>query len=125
MTVVAWIVGSVVMVLALIAAPSQASAQRPSPETFQVEWKKRTDPWVRPGIEGWVVNPSNFRVGSMSLKLQTLDGSNQVVAERRVWVYGHVPAGGRSSFVIPLSRNDEATYRIVVDAFDLISQEGP
>jgi hypothetical protein len=124
MTVVGWIVGMLVTLAFLVAAP-QASAQRPSPETFQIEWKRRSDPWVRPGIEGWVHNPSNYRVGSMSLKLQTLDASNQVVSEKRVWVYGHVPANGRSSFVIPLSRDDQTTYRIVVDAFDLIAQEGP
>ena len=124
MTVVAWTVGTLAALVLLVAAP-EASAQRPTPQSFQVEWKKRTDPWVRPGIEGWVYNPSNFRVGSMSLMLQTLDGNNQVVTEKRVWVYGHIPAGGRSSFVIPIGRDDQASYRIVVDAFDLIAQEGP
>jgi hypothetical protein len=124
MTAVRWIAGSLVALVLLGVAPD-ASAQRPVPETFQIEWKKRTDPWVRPGIEGWVHNPSNYRVGNMSLKLQTLDANNQVIGEKRIWVYGHVPAGGRSQFVVPLSRDDQATYRIVVDAFDLISQEGP
>ena len=124
MTVVGWFATTLVGLLLVGIAP-EASAQRPSADTFQIEWKKRTDPWVRPGIEGWVYNPSNYRVGSMSLKLQTLDGNNQVTSERRVWVYGHVPAGGRSSFVIPISRDDQAAYRIVVDGFDLIAQEGP
>lgn len=124
MTVVGWVAGTLVALVLVVVAP-EASAQRPTAETFKVEWKRRTDPWVRPGIEGWVHNPSNFRVGSMSLKLQTLDANNQVVSEKRVWVYGHVPPGGRSSFVIPLSRDDQASYRIVVDAFDLIAQEGP
>jgi hypothetical protein len=123
MTLARWIIG--VLVAMMLLGASAASAQRPTPETFRVEWKRRTDPWVRPGIEGWVHNPSSFRVGSMSLKLQKLGDDDQVVSEKRVWVYGHVPAGGRTSFVIPLSREDQSNYRIVVDAFDLISQEGP
>ena len=122
MRVIGWAIGTL-LALMLVVAP-EASAQRPTPETFRIEWKKRTDPWVRPGIEGWVHNPSTFRVGSMALRLQTLDG-NKVVGEKRVWVYGHVPAGGRTSFVIPLSRDDQATYRIVVESFDLIAQESP
>jgi hypothetical protein len=100
------------------------SAQpRPDPKSFQVDWKKRTDPHLRPGIEGWVSNSSNYRVGSMLLKVETLDGANQVTAERTVWVYGHVPAGGRAFFVVPLRPDDNETYRISVASYDLIARE--
>jgi hypothetical protein len=97
----------------------------PRPNDFQVEWKRRTDPFQRPGLEGWVSNPSGFRVGSMLLKVQILDADNQVSGERKVWVYGHVPAGGRAFFVVPLQPDDRANYRIIVDSFDVISREGP
>lgn len=104
-------------------ATSVASAQRVDPQSFQVEWKKRTDPHLRPGLEGWVSNSSNYRVGSMLLKVETLDGANQVTAERSVWVYGHVPAGGRAFFVVPLRPDDMETYRISVTSYDLIARE--
>lgn len=126
MIVVGRIVGILLVVwLALSVLAPDASAQRPDPRTFEVEWKRRTDPSLRPGIEGWVSNPSNYRVGSVLLRVQTLDGANQVVSERRAWVYGHIPAGGRGQFIIFMPPDDRGTYRIVVDSFDLISQENP
>ena len=102
---------------------SVVSAQRPDPQAFQVEWKKRTDPHLRPGIEGWVSNSSSYRVGSMLLKVETLDSANRVTSERTVWVYGHVPAGGRAFFVVPLRPDDNETYRISIASYDLISRE--
>ncbi|MBI2206139.1 MAG: hypothetical protein HYU41_20080 [Candidatus Rokubacteria bacterium] len=97
---------------------------RPSPQSFEVAWKRRTDPNLRPGIEGWVYNPSGYRVSSVLLRVQVLD-ADRVVSEKRAWVYGHIPAGGRGFFVIPVAPDDRATYRIVVDSFDLISRESP
>jgi hypothetical protein len=111
--------------LAVLLAAADASAQRVDPQTLQVEWKRRTDAWVRPGLEGWVYNPSTYRIGSVRLRLQKLDDANQVVSERHTWVYGHVPAGGRTQFVIPLEPQDNAAYRISVESFVLISQESP
>ena len=114
---------ALVVVIGLV---SDVVAQsRPQPQDFKIEWKKRTDPFQRPGIEGWVANPSGYRVGSMQLKVETIDADNKVSAERKVWVYGHVPAGGRAFFVVPLQPDDRATYRITVDSFDLIALESP
>ena len=59
----------------------------------------------------------------MLLKVETLDSANQVTAERSVWVYGHVPAGGRAFFVVPLRPDDSETYRISVASYDLIARE--
>jgi hypothetical protein len=112
----------ILLAAAFLGAPDVA-AQPPTPQTFQIEWKKRTDPHLRPGIEGWVTNPTNYRVGSMQLKVQTVDAANQVTAERKVWVYGHVPPTGRAFFVIPLAPSDSGNYRILVDSFDLIALE--
>lgn len=97
---------------------------RPTPQSFEVEWKRRTDPHLRPGIEGWVHNPSGYRVSSVQLRVQVVE-ADRVVSEKNTWVYGHIPAGGRGFFVIPLAPDDRATYRIVVDSFDLISRESP
>jgi len=119
----------IALVVATVAVPGivtpPAWAQRPTPQTFQIEWKKRTDPFQRPGLEGWVMNPSGYRVGSMLLKVETIGPDNKVGGERKIWVYGHVPAGGRAFFVVPLRPDDLENYRITVDSFDLISREGP
>ena len=121
------VIGLVVITAAVSGVPSHAAAQagHPRPHDFQIEWKRRTDPFQRPGLEGWVMNPSSFRVGSMLLKVETVDAENKVSGERKVWVYGHVPANGRAFFVVPLTPDDRASYRITVDSFDVISREGP
>lgn len=99
-------------------------ADRPTPQSFEVEWKRRTDPYLRSGIEGWVYNPSGYRVSSVLLRVQVVE-ADRVVSEKRAWVYGHIPPGGRGFFVIPLSPEDRGNYRIIVDSFDLISRESP
>lgn len=111
------------VVVSTFVSAHDVAAQPPKAQTFQIEWKKRTDPHLRPGIEGWVSNPTNYRVGSMLLKVQTIDAGSQVTAERKVWVYGHVPPSGRAFFVVPLVPSDTGNYRILVDAFDLIALE--
>ena len=118
-----WIVALACASAVMFGATAVASAQRPDAQSFQIEWKKRTDPHLRPGIEGWVSNSSSYRVGSMLLKVETLDGANQVIAERSVWVYGHVPAGGRAFFVVPLKPDDNEIYRISISSYDLIARE--
>ena len=112
-----------VLATIVLATGNDARAQPPVAGTFNIEWKKRTDPHLRPGLEGWVANPSNYRVGSMLLKVQTLE-ADRVAAERTVWVYGHVPPQGRAFFVVPIIPEDRYTYRITVDSFDLIAREG-
>jgi hypothetical protein len=121
---------AVVAVSAAVIATAAAkvgaqSADPPTARSSEIEWKRRIDPHLRPGIEGWVSNPSGYRVASVPRRDDVLDRDNRVVEERRAWVYGHVPAGGRGFFVIALAPDDKSSDRIAVDSFDLISREAP
>jgi hypothetical protein len=113
--------------LALLSLLFLAEAQAQtlvSPDSFRVEWVVRTDPWVKPGVEGYVYNNSIYRVGNVRLRVQTLDGANQQVSERFSWVYGNIDARGRAYFVLPLPSAGH-TYRITVVSCDPISREAP
>lgn len=121
----AWLV-VLVATLALGGLTVSARAQSASPraDTLRVEWKKRTDPWLRPAVEGYVHNPSGYRIGTVLLKVQLVDGAERVVSERTAWVYGNIPAGDRGYFVVPILPGDGSNeYRITVESFVLISRE--
>jgi hypothetical protein len=87
-----------------------------------VEWHRAAETWRRPAIDGYVANASDYRVGGVRLKVESLDASNQVVGETLVWVYGNIPAGGRWPFTLPLPR-DGQTFRVTVESFHLVSRE--
>lgn len=113
------------VLLAAVALPAiDAAAQAPTAETLKVEWSRRVDPWSKPTVEGYVYNDSGYRIGSVLLRVQLLDGSQRVVAERKAWLYGNIPAGDRGYFRVPILPEDgDRTYRISVDSFVLIARE--
>jgi hypothetical protein len=108
----------------LTAAIVHAQSAAPRADTLRVEWKKRDDPWLRPALEGYVHNPSSYRIGTVLLRVQLLDGEERVVKERTAWVYGNINAGDRGYFVVPVLPDESGkTYRIGVESFVLISRE--
>jgi len=114
---------AVLLILACCAKLAQAQTVGPSPQAFQVEWQARAG-HMKPGIEGYVYNPSNYRVGSVRLKIEVLDNTGRVIREQFAWVYGVIDAGGRAYFLLqPLGR--EETCRIAVESFDLLSRQSP
>jgi hypothetical protein len=109
-----------------LGAGAHAQSASPRADTLRVEWKKRTDPWLRPAVEGYVHNPSSYRIGTVLLKVQLVDAAQRVVSERSAWVYGNIPAGDRGYFVVPILPGDRGNdYRITVESFVLISRESP
>ncbi|MGH7312991.1 MAG: FxLYD domain-containing protein [Candidatus Rokuibacteriota bacterium] len=108
----------------LVALPSLGETQQPpTPQAFQVEWQPRSG-HMRPGIEGFVYNPSGYRVGSIRLKVEVLDKEGRVLREQFAWVYGAIDAGGRGYFALQPLRPGE-TCRIAVESFDLLSRQAP
>jgi hypothetical protein len=91
---------------------------------FRVEWARRTEPWLKPGVEGYVYNDSVYRVGNVRLRVEVLDGSQQFLAERFAWVYGNIDAGGRTHFILPPPEPGQS-YRITIVSYDLISRQAP
>ena len=116
----------VVLLLAAVAViASPALAQPPTAQTLRVEFGRRSDPWAKPALEGYVYNPSSYRIGSILLKVQVLDGDQKVVRERTAWLYGNVASNDRGYFVVPILPDDGADrgYRITIDSFVLIARE--
>lgn len=109
--------------LACSAQIAQAQSFSPAPQAFQVEWQQRSG-HMRPGIEGYVYNPSGYRVGSVRLKVEVLDRDGRVLREQFAWVYGAIDAGGRGYFALQPLRPGE-TCRIAVESFDLLSRQAP
>lgn len=115
----------VVWVVLLVCSAHLAQAQtvRPNPQTFGVEWQPRSGQ-LRPGVEGYVYNYSEYRVGSVRLKVEVLDPEGRVTRQHLSWVYGSIDAGGRGYFTLPPLKANE-TYRIAVESFDLLSRQAP
>ena len=118
---------AVLLIAALLGlwVTAEAGAQTlVSLESFRVEWAPRTEPWVKPGVDGYVYNDSSYRVGNVRLRVETLDGANQPVSERFSWVYGNIDARGRGHFVLPPPAAG-GTYRITVVSCDPVAREAP
>jgi hypothetical protein len=89
---------------------------------LRVEWEPGTDKWGPPRLVGYVYNDSTYKIGSVRLRLQTLDSSNEVVGETLAWIYVSVPARGRAYFSVRRPSGGEG-FRLTVESFVLISRE--
>src|SRR6267378_2359334 len=100
---------SVVLAMTILLLCGTAHAQgpdHPQPDSFRIEWARR-QPWMRPGVDGYVYNDSVWRVSNVRLRVRVVDGSGGVVRESYTWVLGDVTSGGRSFFVLPVIAVDE------------------
>ena len=115
--------------LAVVGLLDVAAAQPPTAQIasqLRVEWKRVSESWRRPAIEGFVHNDSVYRVGSVRLRVETLDSDSKVVGESLAWVYGNIPSGGRWGFSIPLPRSGGGeNFRLSVESFHLVALEAP
>jgi hypothetical protein len=104
-----------------LAVADVASAQSPEAEAakaLRVEWQPSTH---RRGIEGFVYNSSEYRIGFMRLKLQLRDGTAPPT-ETHAWVYGNVSAYGRTPFWARLTQPGEVVA-VTIESFRLIARE--
>jgi hypothetical protein len=101
----------------LAAAQSQAEVAK----LLRVEWEPGSDKWGPPRLVGHIYNDSTYRIGSVRLRLEVLDGSNQVVRETLAWIYVSVPARSREYFSV--RRPPGEAFRLTVESFVLIARE--
>ena len=116
---------ALVLVLAMLLADTSSHAQsdRPTAESFRMEWSRRPG-WMRPGTDGYLYNESRWRVTNVRIRAQVVDGSGRVVRETVVSVFGNAVPGTRTFFSLPPLAEGE-TYQLAVASFDLIAREGP
>jgi hypothetical protein len=113
--------------LAMLVSGPAVTAQTLTEEVaraLRVEWRRVDEPWRRKTIEGYVYNDSAYRVGSVRLRVVTLDSAEQPIGETFAWVYGNIASGGRWPFSLPLPRAGD-TFRVSVESFVLVAREGP
>ena len=69
-------------------------------------------------VVGWLYNEGPDVVGLVRLRLEVLDGAQQVVARQVGWAYGNAAPGGRVYFRIAVpAAGTEGPRRIVVESF--------
>ena len=98
-------------------APDAPSVESP----FRFELREVTN-HRGPAVEGYLYNGLRWRIGSVRVRVESLDPTGQVSGEAYGWALGDVPAGGRTYFVVPIATRG-ATYHATVDSFDRMSRE--
>ena|SRR5688572_16397063 len=103
--------------------PDPVAAQSPADvaKQLRVEWEPVADVLGPPRLTGHIHNDSVYRIGSVRLRVETVDASNQVVNESLAWIYVGVPARGRAYFSV--RRPAGETFRLTVESFVLIARE--
>jgi len=112
-----------VLAMLLADASSHAQSDRPTAESFRIEWARRPG-WMRPGTDGYLYNESRWRVTNVRIRAQVVDGSGRVVRETVVSVFGNAVPGTRTFFALPTLGEGE-NFQLAVASFDLIAREGP
>ena len=106
----------VLLGLALVGLGGPAAAQTafdPRGGAFRIE---EDVGGPRAVCSGWLYNEGPDVVGLVRLRLEVLDGSQQVVARQIGWAYGNAAPGGRVYFRIAVPAA-EGSRRIVVESF--------
>jgi hypothetical protein len=115
----------IAVLLATLAAASEASAQSISPNFpaweryFTVSWEpfeRRGEPY----LSGYVVSSYGVTASRVQLLVDSLDSSGQIVAQRVEWLGGgNLPGFSRTYFEVPI-RHQAPSYRVRVFAFDFV-----
>lgn len=116
---------AVAVVLALMLSASTAWAQNvagPADRAFRVEWEPR---WYMggPAIRGYVFNDSLRLVTNVWLRVERVGADSHADEPVFGWVFGDIASGGRGYFVVSVP-STEATYRVSIASFDVVSGGG-
>ena len=110
------------LIVLSLAGAAMAQVQAEVARLLRVEWAPLSEEWTRPRLVGHVYNASTYRIGSVRLRLQSLDASDRVLREDLAWIYVDVPARGRAYFSVNRPAGAQS-FRVTVESFFLISRE--
>ena len=110
------------LIVLSLAGAAMAQVQAEVARLLRVEWAPLSEEWTRPRLVGHVYNDSTYRIGSVRLRLQSLDASDRVLREDLAWIYVDVPARGRGYFSVNRPAGAQS-FRVTVESFLLISRE--
>lgn len=108
--------------LALLGGAADAQDARPAGPGFRAD----TEPDILgrrgPAVVGWLYNDQRVGFTNVRVRVEVLDGGGQTVGTGEAYVYGNVPARGRSYFFVPVSRFGDG-YRVTVIRFDRLEMQ--
>ncbi|HEX6211029.1 MAG TPA: FxLYD domain-containing protein [Methylomirabilota bacterium] len=110
------------LAVAWLAAPASAQDTRPAGDGFRTEVEPDILGRRGPAVVGWLYNDQRVGFTNVRVRVEVLDDGGQTVGAGEAYVYGNVPAGGRSYFFVPVSRLG-AGYRVSVMRFDRLERE--
>jgi len=114
---------AVVLLGVVTSAPAWAGPADLDGPPFRVEWSaSETSTGVR--LQGWVYNDSRYTVTNVRLHIESMDGEGRATAQTFRWVFGDVPAGGRTDFAVP-ELPVAPSYRVTVIWFDRVTLTRP
>jgi hypothetical protein len=110
------------LAVALLASPTGAQDTTPAGSGFHAEVEPDTLGRRGPAVVGWLYNDQSVAFANVRIRVDVLDGGGQTVGSNEAYVYGNVPARGRSYFFVPVPRLGQA-YRVTVIRFDRIEMQ--
>ena len=108
------------MLVEVGAAPAQPLESAVA-EALRVDWQRVSE---RPGIEGYVYNDSPYRIGVVQLRVMGRDESADAPTPSLAWVYGNIPARGRTYFRVRLPPRRDVVG-VTIESFRLIARDLP
>jgi hypothetical protein len=119
-----WLGATIVSLVVLgVIDPATSQTQGDVATLLSIDWKPVAEACCPPRLEGYIYNASTYRIGSVRLRVEALDGSNHVVRESLAWVYVSVPARDRAYFSLRRPPSGEV-FRLTVESFVLVAREG-
>jgi hypothetical protein len=119
-----WARAGVAALLAVMALAPVTRAQDATPAGPGFRAEAEPDILGRrgPAVVGWLYNDQGVGFTNVRIRVEVLDDAGQAVGSNEAYVYGNVPARGRSYFFVPVPRFG-ARYRVTVIRFDRLEMQ--
>jgi hypothetical protein len=111
-----------VLAVAVMAPGVGAQETTPAGAGFRVEAEPDILGRRGPAVVGWLYNDQGVGFTNVRIRVEVLDDAGQAVGSNEAYVYGNVPARGRSYFFVPVPRFG-ARYRVTVIRFDRLEMQ--
>lgn len=111
-----------VLAVAVMAPGVGAQETTPAGAGFRAEAEPDILGRRGPAVVGWLYNDQGVGFTNVRIRPEVLDDAGQAVGSNEAYVYGNVPARGRSYFFVPVPRFG-ARYRVTVIRFDRLEMQ--
>ena len=110
------------LAVALLAPAAGAQGVTPAGPGFRAEVEPDILGRRGPAVVGWLYNDQETGFTNVRIRVEVLDAGGQAVGSNEAYVYGNVPARGRSYVFVPVPRLGHA-YRVTVIRFDRLEMQ--